>query len=482
MTFQPSFLARPSAQRCYSSLLLAMMLSPLVAYPRTTPLHAITVAPVPPKAVRFEKTIYVSLGAIADLLGGDLQPSDLSAIPLPASLHLNATGKSWAFPNGGDRILDLTTKKEQLLRHPLLVLNGRHYAPAEEAAPIFGYAVELEPRLRFTAAGRILEPALVDAGSSYLAHDVSGMAIASAELVTTAELPVRASLHKEARAQRLAPGTRLLQRRTFVVDGEPAALVTDASDPAHSFVVGRKELAAASKARSLDATLLMRQQAWFRDAASRAVSLRSGPREQLPQTACVTVDFCWSMRRFENPLFESLRHRKPGSQETVRPVFFISGRWLAQHPEEMHNLIVLGQEPGMAVTWGLHSWIHPKDGGFMNDLSPEEVRKDTLRLEEALLRWGIVPTVFYRFPGLVHDEERLRTILEMGLFSIDCESWLAMRVNNEEGPFAQPVQDGSIILVHGNGNEPKGIAAFRNWLQDHGEWRLGDVANFLPRD
>ena len=452
--------------------------SPVKAGPASS--HPISVASTPPKAVQFDKVVYVSLKSIAELLGGSLEPPDLSATSPPVSLHLNASGKSWVFPNGGDRVLEVATKKEHLLAHPLLVLNGQHYAAAQEAAPIFGYEAELEPRLRLTVSGKTIEPAVTDASSSYLAHEVSDVAIAMAELVTTAELPVRGSLHDDVPGRRLPPGTPLLQRRTFLLDGQPAALITNASAPADSFVVSRRDLEAASKTRGLDGTLLKRQQAWFQSATAQGLALRHGPRERLKAAVCLTVDFCWSMRRFENPLFEMLRRKTTASREPVQPVFFISGRWLAQHPEEMHNLIVLSAQPGMSVTWGLHSWIHPKDGGFLNELSLEAVRNDTLRLEESLLRWGIVPTVFYRFPGLIHDEARLRTILEMGLLSIDCESWLAMRANMEEGPFAQPIQDGSIILVHGNGNEPKGIASFRTWLAAHGQWHLRGVTEFLP--
>jgi len=41
------------------------------------------------------------------------------------------------------------------------------------------------------------------------------------------------------------------------------------------------------------------------------------------------------------------------------------------------------------------------------------------------LQWGIVPSVYYRFPGLIHDRVRLREILGIDLFPIDCDSWLA---------------------------------------------------------
>jgi hypothetical protein len=91
-----------------------------------------------------------------------------------------------------------------------------------------------------------------------------------------------------------------------------------------------------------------------------------------------------------------------------------------------------------------------------------------------------VPTVYYRFPGLIHDRIRLQEILDLDLFPIDCESWLALIGKQKPEPFASPVRDGGIILVHGNGNEPQGIPLLDAWLQEHRDWHLGPLAEFFP--
>ena len=157
---------------------------------------------------------------------------------------------------------------------------------------------------------------------------------------------------------------------------------------------------------------------------------------------------------------------------------FVSGRWLEQHPTEMEKLVDWEQEQGAELTWGLHSWEHPKTGGFMNDFSAEDVKKDNLRVEQLLLEWGIVPTVYYRFPGLIHDPTRLKAILDLGLLPVDCEAWIA--IQDGKPPFGNPTQDGSIVLIHGNGNEPKGIARFQAWLEKHPDWNWKPIPAFLP--
>src|SRR5439155_10360636 len=97
------------------------------------------------------------------------------------------------------------------------------------------------------------------------------------------------------------------------------------------------------------------------------------------------------------------------------------------------------------------------------------------RLERRFLEWGIAPTVYYRFPGLIHDQIRLRTILELDLFPIDCESWLALVRDKDAEPFYRHIRDGTIILVHGNGNEPAGIPALKRWLEERRDSELGPL-------
>jgi hypothetical protein len=88
-----------------------------------------------------------------------------------------------------------------------------------------------------------------------------------------------------------------------------------------------------------------------------------------------------------------------------------------------------------------------------------------------------VPTVWYRFPGLIHDQTRLSTILSLDLFPIDCDAWLAVQGSGHA--YGNPVQDGSIILIHGNGNEPAGIRLWHQWLQKHRTWRLAPLKEFI---
>ena len=264
-----------------------------------------------------------------------------------------------------------------------------------------------------------------------------------------------------------------------MLDGVSHLVATDCGSTAQSFLIEEKPVRTRAAAGKLDGTDWSRWRAWFDAEAAKEAALRHGQRPQLAKSVALTIDLCWSLRAYETRLFQSLRETARQTKRKVHPVIFVSGRWLEQHPVEMHDLLQLGLEPGVDITWGLHSWDHPKSGGFMNEYPPDKLRADTLRLERRLLEWGIVPTVWYRFPGLIHDRVRLREILALDLLPIDCDSWLALVRDKDRSPFYYQVRDGSVILVHGNGNEPAGIEAWERWLTAHRDWELAPLQALL---
>jgi hypothetical protein len=293
----------------------------------------------------------------------------------------------------------------------------------------------------------------------------------------TGRVSARRSLHDEPDVSWLCADRKLLIRRRVAVDSQTYLLVTDCGPELQSYLVAEQELEDTSKSSSLDGTAWAKYLDWFRAQAADERGLRFGDRAKLRENVSVSVDLCWSLRPFEADFFQSLPQLARQRGHAVHAAVFVSGRWLEQHPTEMEALIDLEQQPGVELVWGLHSWAHPKSGGFMNDFSPEQVREDTLRLERSLLQWGIVPTVYYRFPGLIHDRQRLEAVLRLDLFPIDCESWIALVGGSH--PYANPVTDGSIILVHGNGNEPKGIQRLNDWFADHPQWQTPPLHRFL---
>ena len=165
----------------------------------------------------------------------------------------------------------------------------------------------------------------------------------------------------------------------------------------------------------------------------------------------LTVDLCPSRRPFERELFQLLAGSGKGVPVPV--TLAVTGLWLKKHPEELSYLRRESAAGRLAITWMNHSFHHSYDPGvplarnFV--LTPgTDFSAEVLDLEQLLLSRGMVPSPFFRFPGLVSDAATVRRLRELSLIPIGSDAWLA----KGESP-----RKGSFILVHGNGNEPKGV-------------------------
>jgi len=165
----------------------------------------------------------------------------------------------------------------------------------------------------------------------------------------------------------------------------------------------------------------------------------------------LTVDLCPSRRPFERELFQTLEAAGEGAPVPVAVA--ISGVWLTKHPEEFAYLKRESAAGRLAITWMNHSLHHsyeplaPLARNFL--LTPgTDFPAEVLELEQLLLSRGVVPSPFFRFPGLVSDAATVERLREFSLIPIGSDAWLA----KGESP-----RRGSFILVHGNGNEPRGV-------------------------
>jgi len=172
----------------------------------------------------------------------------------------------------------------------------------------------------------------------------------------------------------------------------------------------------------------------------------------------LTTDLCPSSKEgFEKRLYEAIIRRFP---HPVPVTLFITKRWIDRHPAAFGRLRQWEAAGDLAITWGNHTaWHHYHPGKPLREnfvLSPEEnLTQDVLELEKALLERGVIPSVFFRFPGLVSNEKAVQTVTGLGLIPIGTDAWLAK---------GQKPKEGSIILVHGNRNEPAGVDRFLKML------------------
>jgi hypothetical protein len=215
--------------------------------------------------------------------------------------------------------------------------------------------------------------------------------------------------------------------------------------------------------------------AWAAAAANSQNNQDAGITHSLPMERGIslTIDLCPSKKPLDRYLFMDILAEFGRVERPVPLAIAVSGLWLEKHPEDLHWLSGLVLSKQITVDWINHSYHHqydPRQPLRTNFLLEKGVDLDgeILKTEQKMIECGLTPSVFFRFPGLVSDNSEFKRVLAYGLIPVGSDAWLAKR--QIPGP-------GSIVLIHGNGNEPLGIKEFlalarheqtaikkRNWL------------------
>ena len=169
----------------------------------------------------------------------------------------------------------------------------------------------------------------------------------------------------------------------------------------------------------------------------------------------LTMDMCPSLNKdYERTFLTSLINQNGKTPLAIA----ITSRWIEMHEEAFSNL---ANNPHLEITWVNHTQTHfydphlPNEKNFMLHVKTN-VQREILELEKSLIKRGITPSVFFRFPGLIANEKLMRELRETYfLIPIGSHTWIAKN---------QKIKNGSIILVHGNKNEHKGIEMLEKQL------------------
>jgi hypothetical protein len=191
----------------------------------------------------------------------------------------------------------------------------------------------------------------------------------------------------------------------------------------------------------------------------------------------LTIDLCPSHHPLDRRLFRAIVDEVASAERPVPVAIAATGLWLVSHGDDLTWLLALEREGALAITWVNHSYHHrvnaeaPPSRQFL--LAPgTNLRGEILDTEAAFLSRGLLPSVFFRCPGLVASPNVLATIVDHGLVPLGSDAWLG------KGQAATP---GSIVLLHGNGNEPLGVRRFLELLRTErdavraGRWLLLDL-------
>lgn len=238
-------------------------------------------------------------------------------------------------------------------------------------------------------------------------------------------------------------------------------------------------------AASIDTSQEVKRDALSRTPFVRALERYTAPDGKLHNSGIVkgedetgglflTVDLCPSRKEFDKELFTSTMELDP---KTPAPVALaISGLWIERHRDDFDWIVKEEKAGRLAVTWVNHTYSHPYNPRKRNIenflLTPgTDFEKEALREEAVLIEHGEVPSPFFRFPGLVSSDELLLKLKGLSLIPIGANAWIAK---------GEVPKKGSIILVHGNGNEPEGIKRLLEFFDKNRDgFKKGDL-RLLP--
>lgn len=170
----------------------------------------------------------------------------------------------------------------------------------------------------------------------------------------------------------------------------------------------------------------------------------------------VTIDLCPSDKPLDRTVFMEMMKMSDLTGRPAPLAVAVSGRWMEQHTGDLDWLVRLQKEKKLDVLWINHSYHHhyarkrPLRANFML-MKGTDIEREVLDTERLMLEKGVIPSVFFRFPGLVSNARLFEAITAYGLIPLGSDAWL--------GKNQWPLP-GSIVLVHGTGNEPAGIRRF----------------------
>jgi hypothetical protein len=246
----------------------------------------------------------------------------------------------------------------------------------------------------------------------------------------------------------LVDGRRVLLYREFLKDGELRFLGTDVSS-LKTYLVENIDIK--NDEEGFEETRLFKA---LQKPPIRSLQIKSG--------YFLTIDLCSkpknASKKFEKNLFEFLVNLANENNSPIPVGIAISGNWIKEERDNFNYIKNLEREKKLDIIWINHSTSHPANNGKFLTAKNVDFEKEVLELEKILLKNDEVPTVFFRFPGLVFNKLTQEKLSALSLIPLDANAWLSK---------GEKITNGSIILVHGNGNENRGVKRLMKYMKNN---------------
>jgi hypothetical protein len=256
-----------------------------------------------------------------------------------------------------------------------------------------------------------------------------------------------------------ADGANLVAIRTMTIDKTPLLLLADPDRLSTRIERAACWACQPASEDSLASTRYLRTVAKAAETpgvAHRTFLQDAGLTHGAAPGAFVTGDLCPTRQPLDRRFFEKLMT----TGQSAPVALSISGLWLLHHADDFHWLMDKQAAGALDIVWTNHSYHHPFAKGRPDDQTFMMTRGldadyEILQTERLLIANGGVPSVFFRFPGLVSNSPLMDAVRRHHLIVLGTDAWLAK---------GQRPGAGSIVLVHPNGNEEGGIDRFARYV------------------
>ncbi len=162
----------------------------------------------------------------------------------------------------------------------------------------------------------------------------------------------------------------------------------------------------------------------------------------------LTTDLCPIRTNYNWDFFTELISYQKKHNIHIPLVIFFTGRWIQSNPASFQQI----RKSGLPFIAGNHTFSHHI---LKDKYTVAEFEKDVLKNETVLLEKGILPSPFFRFPGLKYQLPYLQALDRMSLLPVDVAIWMGQKV----------IPDWGVILVHSNGVENVEVQRLKKYLK-----------------
>lgn len=184
----------------------------------------------------------------------------------------------------------------------------------------------------------------------------------------------------------------------------------------------------------------------------------------------LSADFCPSEKHwFESDILEKFMEKWH-----KHVAIALTEAWYKNHKKDFAKLIQRQKSWKMYITWVNHTKTHPYHHWVSYDknfiLSHWlNLHNEIVDVEKLLIKYWEIPSIFLRYPWLISNIDiHKKVIYKYNLIPLWADAWLAKWEKPKEW---------SIVLIHGNKNEPRWIVLMKKLLRSKkwSYWKLEDT-------